>query len=318
MGWKKLNNNDAGSNARFGGMDVDKISDLFAGVDVDDILIGSDWGFKDDKLYILSTDLVHKYIVSSSGITVDRTVTLPLLLANDTFLFNSNSATVSNKTFDTTNKYTGVFKFPSLASCGKAPCCHTTEVGEGLLYGYTKVGTPTLQVTSLGTSLQYSTGATANTSVGSKTPSAIFRRDLNTRMKWSVSFDSTANSRFYAGFINNATLPGTDTPIAAGEHGFIAGWRSTDTNIMLFTNDATGVNVVDSGVSKSAANPVIIELKLDSTGLVSYSINNGSVNTIITKLPGLTTNMYGHVIGQNTTTTPRVVDERYWEVEQDK
>jgi len=127
MGWKKLSNNDAGSSARFGGMDVDKISDLFAGVDVDDILIGSDWGFKDDKLYILSTDLVHKYIVSSSGITLDKTVTLPLLTANDTFLFNSNIATVSNKTFDTTNKYTGVYKFPSLASCGKAPFCHTTE-----------------------------------------------------------------------------------------------------------------------------------------------------------------------------------------------
>ena len=45
MVWKKVNNSDSGTSTKFGGNDVDKISDLFSNVDVDDVAINSDWKF---------------------------------------------------------------------------------------------------------------------------------------------------------------------------------------------------------------------------------------------------------------------------------
>jgi hypothetical protein len=40
----------------------------------------------------------HQYVVAVNELTADRTITLPLLTGNDTFVFNNHSATMSNKT----------------------------------------------------------------------------------------------------------------------------------------------------------------------------------------------------------------------------
>ena len=45
MTWKKVNNADAGTATKFGGNDLDKVSDLFSGVDVDDVSTNVDWDF---------------------------------------------------------------------------------------------------------------------------------------------------------------------------------------------------------------------------------------------------------------------------------
>ena len=47
---------------------------------------------------ILDSDASHSYIVGVSDLTANRTVTLPLLLGNDTFTLDSFGATLSNKT----------------------------------------------------------------------------------------------------------------------------------------------------------------------------------------------------------------------------
>jgi hypothetical protein len=47
---------------------------------------------------ILDSDLTNSYIVGVSNLAADRTVTLPLLLGNDTFTFDSFATTLSNKT----------------------------------------------------------------------------------------------------------------------------------------------------------------------------------------------------------------------------
>ena len=45
MTWKKVNNADAGTSTLHGGDSTDKISDLFTGIDVDDVIINADWDF---------------------------------------------------------------------------------------------------------------------------------------------------------------------------------------------------------------------------------------------------------------------------------
>jgi hypothetical protein len=42
----------------------------------------------------------HKYVFAVSELAVDRTVTLPLLTANDTFVFADHTQTLTNKTID--------------------------------------------------------------------------------------------------------------------------------------------------------------------------------------------------------------------------
>lgn len=45
----------------------------------------------------------HQYVFAVSELTADRTVTLPLLTGNDTFMFEAHAQTLTNKTFDLTN-----------------------------------------------------------------------------------------------------------------------------------------------------------------------------------------------------------------------
>lgn len=47
---------------------------------------------------INDTSSSHQYIVAVNELSADRTITLPLLGASDTFVFNSHTATLSNKT----------------------------------------------------------------------------------------------------------------------------------------------------------------------------------------------------------------------------
>ncbi len=45
MVWKTVVNSDSGDADHFGGNDLDKISNLFSGIDVDDVNVNSDWMF---------------------------------------------------------------------------------------------------------------------------------------------------------------------------------------------------------------------------------------------------------------------------------
>ena len=47
---------------------------------------------------INDTSATHQYVVAVNELAADRTITLPLLTGNDTFVFNNHSATMSNKT----------------------------------------------------------------------------------------------------------------------------------------------------------------------------------------------------------------------------
>lgn len=106
MVWKKVENLDSGTADIFGGNDLDKVSDLFSGVDVDDIDINADLSIRSGKHKLRNPANTFSYIEIASAITNDRQAIEPLLTANDTRVYESFTQSLSNKTVGNTLKYT--------------------------------------------------------------------------------------------------------------------------------------------------------------------------------------------------------------------
>ena len=102
MTWKKVINADPGDADHHGGDSLDKVSDLFSAVDVDDVDINADWIFRSGKLNIRNPANTFSYNIVPAAIAANRTINLPLLTAADTFTFNSFAAILSSKTLDST------------------------------------------------------------------------------------------------------------------------------------------------------------------------------------------------------------------------
>ena len=102
MVWKRVNNSDAGDATHHGGDSTDKISDLFSGTsNVDTVDINSSFTVRDDKFKLRNPANTASYITSTSAITTDKTVTEPLLTADDTRVYQAFAQTLTNKTINT-------------------------------------------------------------------------------------------------------------------------------------------------------------------------------------------------------------------------
>lgn len=98
--WKEATDSTTGDASKFGAPDgLNKNNKLFNGdLDVDNVDVNSPWFFRTSKCYFLNTAGTFGFLVdSSSAIVADRTVTLPLLTGNDTFVFQSHVQTISSK-----------------------------------------------------------------------------------------------------------------------------------------------------------------------------------------------------------------------------
>jgi len=96
--WKVLDKGSPGSGTEFGANDTDKINKWLRGdLDVDTGALNSSWHVRDNKLQFRDPLNLFGYIVRTSGIAGNKDVTLPLLTANDTFVFNDFPATLAQK-----------------------------------------------------------------------------------------------------------------------------------------------------------------------------------------------------------------------------
>jgi len=102
MVWKKVINADSGDADHHGGDSLDKVSDLFSGVDVDDVDINCDWNYRSGKLNIRNPGNTFSYNIVAAALAADRTLNLPLLTGTDTFAVTGLTQTFSNKTLDAT------------------------------------------------------------------------------------------------------------------------------------------------------------------------------------------------------------------------
>ena len=98
MVWKKVPPGDVGATDVFGGDDMNKVSDGFTGVDVDDFDINSDFSVRSGKRKLRNPANTFDYVETASAIAANRTVTEPLLTGNDTRVYEAHSQTLTNKT----------------------------------------------------------------------------------------------------------------------------------------------------------------------------------------------------------------------------
>lgn len=98
MTWKKVENEDPGTADVFGGNDLDKFSDLFSGVDVDDVDINADFTVRSGKRKLRNPANTFDYIETAGAITANRIVNEPVLTATDTRVYQAHTQTLTNKT----------------------------------------------------------------------------------------------------------------------------------------------------------------------------------------------------------------------------
>lgn len=101
MGWKLVNNSDAGDATHHGGDSMDKISKLFSGIaDVDTVDINSEFKVRSGKFSLADSDNSHKYIFDTENLSVDRRISVPLLLADDILVTQAFIQPLTGKTID--------------------------------------------------------------------------------------------------------------------------------------------------------------------------------------------------------------------------
>jgi len=310
---------DAGDSTHFGTDDVDFINLLLTGSDQSStasVDMATTWKFRNQRAKHANPGNTFNYIVNTSAITADRNVSYPLLLADDTYLFQN--ASQSALAYD---------NFPSVSKEGTFDVLGSnTAALDGSLTGYTITGAGSITSvydTAEGMTLACATTATANLNAGLVSPSAgvgMGRRLTNMRMKARMKVDSTTSCRLYMGFTSQAALPISDTPLANTDSGAIVGFRSTDANYTILWNNgggAPGVGV--TGLAKDA-NFHTWEIKFLAGSDILISRDGNLVSTISAagNIPATTTNLFFNCVAQTTTTTARTLTIRYIEGEADR
>lgn len=331
MVWKKVNNSDAGDATHFGGNDIDKISDLFSGVaDVDTLDLNSETKFRNQKFRIRNPANTFSYIMNSSAISAHRTCTLPLLTADDTFVFANHAQTISNKIFQGYNfdSATNIFKGFAQDPLGRRWGCYqpmpagTTNATVGTLTGMISGHTPTgggtpsnTWDTTEGLLINHVTAATSNTIAGLSSPSTspgLLKITAGTTIRVRCKADSTTNCRLYVGVTNSATLNVADTVLGTSDKGVVFGFNTAAANFIARGNDGSGAaTVYDTGVAKNA-NFNTLELNWPgqgATGPVNILLNGTEVSEITAAgdLPAETDNLFFHFQIQTTAAAARTL-----------
>ncbi len=109
MGFKRTGITGGSAN-QLGGQDWDHLVDLFEGVaDVETLDINSNTGFRSGKLRKRGTGSPFYYIENTSAIVADRTITEPLLTANDQRTYDNHPTTLAGKSISgSTNTITNI------------------------------------------------------------------------------------------------------------------------------------------------------------------------------------------------------------------
>jgi hypothetical protein len=182
----------------------------------------------------------------------------------------------------------------------------------GCLVGNTHIGSSFSQGwdTLYGQYQRYTTAATSNTQGGVINPTTnagTAETNYSARLLARVRHNSSSNVRVYVGFTSNnnsgAGFTVTDTPLASGDSGLLVGYRSTDTNWMVFNNDGTGAMVATSlGVPKDVGwHLIVINWSAGATAFqVQLPMDMANPVSITSRYPATTTPLFLNCVGQTT------------------
>lgn len=275
-------------------------------------------------IQIWDSDYSNKYQIGSGNISgADRTAFLPVMTVDGDFEITNASQTVTNKTMlANSNTFSGIAQDPIVKRTGRAqpitPAAAASAINIMTLVGglnaHTGTGAGTNTITwdtTEGLVAGYVSGAVSGQNIGLVSPTTvggIARRAFATRVRLRSKVDTVAGSvsRFYFGFTSATALPITDTPLATTDHGIIVGFKSTDTNYTIYSNDgATSVtSTAVTGPIAKDTNYHTIEISWTASGNIIVTFD-GTAQTISTDLPGTTTNLYLNVVAQTATAAAR-------------
>lgn len=315
MTWKKVVNADPGDADHFGGNDIDKISDLFSGVsNVDTVDINSSTTFRSSKFKIRNPANTFSYTISSSAITGNRTATIPLLTADDTFVFASHAQILSNKTFSSytldtaTNSFKGFAQDPTGRRWGSyqptATGATNATVGTltGMLSGHTPAGAGTPSNSwdaTQGLLINHVTAATSGTIAGITSPTdsdGMFRRSASAMMRVRCKASATSNTRLYFGVSSASALPTTDTPLGTSDHGIIVGFNTADSLFTARGNDGSGSATAYTWGTAKDTNFHTIEIGWGPSSFGDLKFDNTLIAiSAAGDLPGTSTNLFFHL-----------------------
>jgi len=124
-GWRIVSSNVDGDSVEFGCNDIKLINQLFNGLDVPAVKIGSANGFyfKDSALRFRNPLDTQTLTIRTPAITAARALAIPLLLADDIMAVTATSQTFSNKVLDATCNVT--------AAVGSGAAAHATTHESG-------------------------------------------------------------------------------------------------------------------------------------------------------------------------------------------
>lgn len=207
-------------------------------------------------LQIEDTTETDEYIIAVNELAADRTLTLPLLGANDTFVFQTFAQSLSNKTLVT----------PTIASFANATHSHQDAAGGGTLNA-SAIAAGTLPVARGGTGTTTSTGAT--NVVLSDSPTIVTPTIASFANATHSHQNAAGGGTLDAAAITTGQLllPAADPPTAnaANRNSFVKAWAKIDGdgtilasyNIASVNHTATGKYTITFNTDFSSTNYAI-------------------------------------------------------------
>jgi hypothetical protein len=191
----------------------------------------------------------------------------------------------------------------------------TSIVGYGLLYAPSALQTGTYAYDSISPYLTYPSTTTQGTNTGTRRGPSVFKTRHKPLVEIYAGPNNTSVSRCYHGLGTNIVLGDTDVILGTTDSGIYAGWRSTDTNIMIFHHDGDGsaMSVIDTGLAKTTSMWKCAFL-IDPTQFQwLVSTPNGTVvgTPVTTQIPDQDTLMAFSVQAQPSSTTQILQQLRY-------
>jgi hypothetical protein len=316
---KQVQNNDSGDSTHFGGNDLDYINQYLTGTDQsgsDPVVIATTTQFKNQKLQFINPSSTFNYVLNAGAIAATRNISLPVLTADDTFVFANAGQNIY-----------GSDSFPAIARDGQVNVLgnNTAEL-DGVLTGGSMVGAGSLTSvydTTEGMTLACATTATGGLNAGyvaSATGIGVGRTLTNMRFTVRAKASATTTIRQYVGFTSLATLPITDTPLGTGDSGIIVGYTSADSTWQIFNNDGSGtaVKTAVTGPISTDTNFHYIDITIPAGGSTATITIDNTVVVVGSRLPATTTNLFFNAVAQTTTTVARTYTIRYIQASVDR
>lgn len=259
--------------------------------------IGARKTFQNTILALFNPGNTFSYIVNTSAITAARNVTLPLLTADDTWVFAAFAQTLTNKTIDAeTNTPLNMNPMPSSERTGlwQSINANGTGSGSGLwATGINVAGTVTGNnpTATEGAFTKFDTSAVQNTQAGIReSTNFITSPGLNAKFKFKFQVNNTTG-RFFIAILNSGTFQTGDEPLA-NLSGIAFGFRSTDTNWVVERNTGSATGTFDTAPGFGAKDTNVHTLLVFFNGSTNVQVTLDSTTaTYSTTIPATSTTL---------------------------